>query len=136
LGLDVSRIAVERCARQFAGDTAKSFLWYDPKAAANLGDFLQADLTLSLDVMFHLVEDAIYDGYLRTLFGMSRRYVIVYSSDVEAATKVPHVRHRKFTQSVELRFPDFKAIDRRAASHAGDPAAKCFVMFERAHTAG
>lgn len=132
LGLDVSKTAIERCGRQFAGDASKSFLWYDPKASANFGDFLQADLTLSLDVLFHLVEDAIYDSYLCNLFEMSRRYVIVYSSDVESVTKAPHVRHRKFTQSVAQRFPHFKVIDKRAPSRANNPAAKSFVTFERA----
>ena len=131
LGLDVSKSAIERCGRQFAGDAAKSFLWYDPKNGADLGDFLQADLTLSLDVIFHLVEDEVYDNYLRNLFGISRRYVIVYSTDAEAASKVPHVRHRTFTRSVEQRFPDFKVIDKRAAATGEGAAATTFVMFKR-----
>ena len=131
LGLDVSRTAIERCARQFAGDSTKSFLWYDPTAGANLYDFLQADLTLSLDVIFHLVEDAVYESYLGNLFGMSRRYVIVYSTDVEAPTALPHMRHRNFTGSAEQRFPDFKVIDKRAAA-SDSTAAKSFVIFERA----
>lgn len=131
LGLDVSRSAIERCGRQFGGDTSKSFLWYDPKNGTDLGDFMQADLTLSLDVMFHLVEDDVYDNYLRNLFGISRRYVIVYSSDEEVFTKLPHVRHRKFTRSVQQRFPDFNLIDKRANSQAEEQAAKNFFVFER-----
>jgi len=131
LGLDVSRLAIERCGQQFGDDASKSFLWYGPTNGTDLGDFLQADLTLSLDVMFHLVEDDVYDNYLRNLFGTSRRYVIVYSSDEEVFTKLPHVRHRKFTTSVQQRFPNFNLIDTRTNSKADAQAAKSFFVFER-----
>src|SRR5262245_1297922 len=65
LGLDVSKTAIDRCRERFEGDDTKSFLWYDPARTINIANFLDADLTLSLDVLYHLVEDDVYWRYLR-----------------------------------------------------------------------
>jgi hypothetical protein len=55
-----------------------------------------ADLTLSLDVIFHLVEDEVYHEHMRRLFKTSNKYVIIYSSNFEAR-HVGSERRRKFT---------------------------------------
>lgn len=93
LGFDVSATAIDACRRMFAGDATKSF--------ALMGEYTgqQADLALSLDVIYHLVEDEVFETYMRTLFGAARRHVIVYASDVDDASgrDGPHVRHRRFT---------------------------------------
>jgi hypothetical protein len=55
----------------------------------------RADLAMSLDVIFHLVEDAVYDQYLERLFAAGERYVVVYSTSADMpGTGVAHVRHR------------------------------------------
>ena len=96
LGLDVSPVAVARCSERFKGD--------DTKAFKLVGDYAgeTAELALSLDVIFHLVEDDVFDGYMRALFGAATRYVVIYSSNFEAkpGTLPPHVRHRVFTEWV------------------------------------
>jgi len=108
LGLDVSQAAVRMCARRFAADATKSFLWYDESQGGNLGDFLQADLAISLDVVYHLLEDEVYRKYLKNLFGASRRHVIVYSSNREEKVLARHVRHRRFLDDVGLAHPEFR----------------------------
>lgn len=108
LGLDVSPTAVELCTRRFAGDPARMFLWYDAASSGNLAHFLQADLTLSLDVIYHLLEDEVYRSYLKNLFGTSRRHVIVYSSNRDDKALARHVRHRRFVDDVGVAFPEFK----------------------------
>lgn len=107
LGLDVSAHAIDRCAQQFEGDETKSFLWYDPARTINLAGTVRADLTLSLDVIYHLFEDDIYERYLADLFSTAERFVIIYSSNREAPRSARHVRHRKFAEDVEQRFPQF-----------------------------
>jgi hypothetical protein len=69
-----------------------------------------ADLTLSLDVIYHLVEDDVFERYLRTLFGASRRYVIIYSSDSDdnRGYEGTHVRHRKFTRWIQENLTGWK----------------------------
>ena len=130
IGLDVSRTAVELCMRRYSHDPTKSFLWFDGLRAVNLSDFLCADLTISLDVIYHLLEDDVYENHLATLFGASRRFVIVYSSDCEASTRSRHVRHRRFTIDIARRFPQFRAVLKVTNPHRNDSFAD-FHVFER-----
>lgn len=118
LGLDVSKTAVANCAARFKDDCSKSFLWYDPEHTMNFGSFVSAQLTLSLDVVYHLLEDSTYDRYLNDLFQSAQRYAIIYSSDKVAAQSSPHVRHRKFTFDVQQRFPEFTLLQRLDNPHS------------------
>ncbi len=128
LGLDVSRTIIMDCKERFADDPSKSFLWYDPAAAVNIGPFMQGDLALSLDVIYHLVEDESYDRYLADLFTVAGRFVIVYSSDKETPQELPHVRHRRFTRDVAQRFPHFVHRDRIDNRYAEESACSFFVF--------
>jgi SAM-dependent methyltransferase len=93
VGVDVAAASIRRCSALFAQDSTKHFYRADalPK---DLGMF---DLALSLDVIYHLIEDSIFDDYMRRLFGVSQRHVIIYSSNYDALAEGPHVQHRKFT---------------------------------------
>ncbi len=130
LGLDVSRAAIEACIARFRDDATKSFLWYDPLRTANLASFVSGELTLSLDVVYHLLEDEIYARYLRDLFSTSRRYVIVYSSDREGSNPAAHVRHREFTRDVRRDMPEFRLV-RRLENRYPDRSFSDFFVFER-----
>ena len=95
-GFDVSETAVSLCQHRFKSDQSKTFkLMKDYRGE-------RADLALSLDVLYHLVEDAVFEEYLRTLFDASDGYVIIYSSNrdwkAESEDYSPHVRHRKFDE--------------------------------------
>jgi hypothetical protein len=68
-----------------------------------------ADLTLSLDVIYHLIEDEIYHEHMRRLFKTSNKYVIIYSSNFDAR-HVGHERRRKFTDWIDMHAGDFKFI--------------------------
>jgi SAM-dependent methyltransferase len=107
LGLDVSLEAIDLCRARFARDPDKAFLFYDPVRTVNLERFSSADLTLSLDVIYHLLEDDVYDRYLQMLFACSRKFVIIYSSNNTAPNVAWHVRNRAFVQDVANRFDEF-----------------------------
>lgn len=106
-GYDVSATAVAMCRKRFATDLAKAF--------HTVGDYAgeTAELAISLDVLFHLVEDSIFEDYMRRLFDASRRYVIVYSSDTDDnhGYEGTHVRHRKFTRWVGDNLSHWKLIE-------------------------
>jgi len=107
LGLDVSPTAIAKCRKDFAGDGTKSF------APVSEYQGEKMDLALSLDVIYHLVEDAIFQQYMRALFESSLRYVIIYSSDsedVQSPSSV-HVRHRKFTSFIDLNLTEWKLLE-------------------------
>jgi hypothetical protein len=96
-GIDISPLAVQTCRRLFRDDRSKEFF------LASEDDGRRADLALSLDVVFHLTEDHIFDTYMRRLFAAADKFVIVYSSDQDEPVEpvVAHVRHRRFTSWVE-----------------------------------
>lgn len=130
LGLDVARTCIELCGRAFAQDPSKSFLWYDPATTVNLANFVRADLALSLDVIYHLVEDQAYEAYMADLFSSARRYAIVYSSDKDEPGPGRHVRHRNFSADVGRRFPAFRHTE-TIANRYPDESLCSFFVFER-----
>jgi hypothetical protein len=107
IGIDVSHAAVEATRTLFAADTTKTFLH-----TSEVGDDLSAELSLSLDVIYHLVEDAIFETYMHGLFDASSRFVIIYSSDRDEFASDPHVRHRRFTGWVAAKRSDFELVER------------------------
>jgi hypothetical protein len=67
-----------------------------------------ADLALSLDVLYHLVEDQVFETYLGHLFGAGERYVVIYATNSEIPDGAPHVRHRRFTTWVQDNRPQWR----------------------------
>lgn len=107
LGLDISELAIKHCAALFANDESKRFSLYDPNDLESNRENFSAELVLSLDVIYHLVEDEAYRKYLENVFNSAMKYVVVYSSDqaVRSLLHSRHVRHRNFTHDVAKWFP-------------------------------
>lgn len=105
-GYDVSADAIARCRQLFASDASKSFGLLDDYR----GD--PAELSLSLDVIYHLVEDDVFHAYMETLFDAAERFVIIYSSNTdEYVSDSPHVRHRRFTNWIDAQRPEWELVD-------------------------
>ncbi len=104
IGVDVSRTAISATQRRFADDASKRFVHTSEITSSD-----RAELALSLDVIYHLVEDDVFDSYMKQLFDAATKYVIVYSSNDARSWPDPHVRHRRFTDWVEQHRPDFFA---------------------------
>jgi SAM-dependent methyltransferase len=102
IGLDSSYKAIEICKKRFKEDKRKTFFISDPFCFVDNHRLFQADLAISLDVIYHLVEDEIYKAHMSQLFNAGKSYVIIYSSDHEEHSKSRHVRHRHFSSWVEL----------------------------------
>ena len=66
IGFDVSANAVSRCRERFSGDDTKTF-----KLMTEYGGET-AELTLSLDVLYHLVEENVFLEYMNRLFDSLR----------------------------------------------------------------
>lgn len=96
IGTDISHEAIAICQRKFREHEGRTFLHKH-----DLGS-IRAQATLSLDVIYHLVDDNIYKEYMELLFSRSEQYVIIYSTNEESSSFTePHVRHRRFTDWVE-----------------------------------
>jgi SAM-dependent methyltransferase len=70
----------------------------------------EVDLTLSLDVVYHLIEDDVFYNHLENLFRNSRNLVVIYSSNFESKEWNGHVRHRRFTDWINANIFDFQLI--------------------------
>jgi SAM-dependent methyltransferase len=126
-GVDVSMTSVNLCRGIFAADPTKKFV-----VASEFTPELTAELAISLDVIYHLVEDEVFDAYMRRLFASARRFVIVYSSDFDSSSPAEHVRQRNFTAWVRENAPHWKQVSFTANPYPYDesnPAETSFADF-------
>lgn len=69
----------------------------------DINNMPKAELTLSLDVIYHIVNETEYEKYLKMLFDTSKKYVLIFSSnhDHNKHEAKEYIHHRKFTDWVE-----------------------------------
>ncbi|RDV01487.1 hypothetical protein DXH95_14425 [Sphingorhabdus pulchriflava] len=127
IGVDVSTTAIELTKKSFASDPTKTFLH-----SSQMNSGVTAELALSLDVVYHLIEDSVFDSYLNQMFDAATRFAIIYSSDTNEQSDAVHVKHRKFTDWVAENRTDFKLINvekNRYPWDVGDPDNTSFADF-------
>lgn len=106
IGYDVSPTAIYFCKRKFKNDRTKQFFCCSNFFFRNKN---HADLSLSLDVLYHLIEDNIFDRYMGQLFSSSKKFVIIYScNDNNSINNATHVKHRKFTDWIDKNAPKWE----------------------------
>jgi SAM-dependent methyltransferase len=103
-GYDVSPASIDMCRKKFADDTTKRFFVLSDARPE------KADLALSLDVIYHLVEDDVFERHVTAVCDSAKRFAIFYASDFDAPQKY-HVRHRKFTPWIEKNRPELKLVE-------------------------
>lgn len=107
VGVDVSPTIIEKNKVRFSEDKTKTFYESNEFLENHKGE--RYDLALSLDVIFHLVEDEVFEKYMTDLFASSRKYVCVYSTNFDAPA-VAHCRDRFFTNWIEKNKPEWKLV--------------------------
>ena len=104
VGFDVSETAIKICQNKFIRDNTKQF-----RLTGNYNNE-NAELTLSLDVIYHLIEEDVFTNYMKMLFHASTRFVIIYSSNQSAIQRSKHVKHRKFTDWIDTCAKDWELV--------------------------
>ena len=112
VGFDVSPKAIDQCKKRYSNDKTKAFHIYADKVDL---DEYQSELVLSLDVIYHLSNDSVYDSYLRDLFSLSNKYVVIFSNSTESYhqgvnERSEYVRFRDVIYDVQNRFPQWALI--------------------------
>lgn len=117
LGLDVSSTAISRCRELLAADESERFALVSDYAGE------KAELSMSLDVVYHLVEDSVFEKYMSQLFDAAERFVVIYANnrDEPASPAHPHVRHRRFSDWIAQYRADWKQIDYVANPYPYNP---------------
>lgn len=109
VGVDISTHCLEVCQKT-ADERGYEFM--TPDSFDTQYDDQSIELGLSLDVIYHLIEDEIYHDYMKCIFRASSKFVIVYASDFdEYDMSIAHVRHRNFTKYVAENYKEWSLIE-------------------------
>lgn len=100
-GVDVSQVIVERMRAKFP-----QHKFIGPSDVHNYEDAYR--MSISMDVLFHLPDDADYFGYLDHLFNSAVRHVVIYATDTADGRTARHVFRRKFTDDIAERYLDWE----------------------------
>jgi SAM-dependent methyltransferase len=103
-GIDSSQKALDMCRAKFLGQDYQ-FVGYDELADAEM-----AELAISMDIIYHLVEDQVFEKYMRNVFAFATDYVILYTSNYDYEWAAEHVRHRWVSKHVQQMFPDWSLL--------------------------
>lgn len=112
IGLDVSPTALGWCIDRFIDDLSKSFLLYDSTCFRDPLGVIRGDLALSIDVLYHLVEEHVFVEYLNHLFDIADRFVIIYAVDEDIDFFEAYSQPRRFIPWVEANRPEWALIER------------------------
>jgi len=118
LGFDPSSNVIDLLKEKYFSDPSKKF-------TNDVNAIERKELVISFDVIFHLIEDSVYEDYMRSLFVSSTRFVLIYSSntdrtDTEYAT-APHVKHRIFQERIPSDFVLLKMYKNLFPYNSNDP---------------
>ena len=122
-GIDVSEHIISKCKQTFQDDTTKTFMHVN-----DMHSEIQADVVLSCDVIYHLIEEHVYKEYMENLFSMSKKYVIIYAPNINYNEAV-HVEKREFIEYIFDNYPNFNLV-KRINGNIGCP----FYIFQKNDT--
>lgn len=130
VGLDVSSDVIKICIDRFKKDKTKRFFLYNPKYFSNKS-ILKGELTLSLDVIYHLIENEVFEKYMKLLFYSSKKFVIIYSTNTsDIKNSAPHVKHRKFTKWVSNNLKNWE-LNKEIENKYPNKSSANFFIFEK-----
>jgi len=129
VGFDVSKTVITLCRDKFKADKTKMFhLYSELDSNKNIS---KADLTLSIDVLFHLVEEMVFRKHINHLFRLSNCYVIIYSTNFNNKYNSPHQVDRSFTEYIKKSIKNFKLIEIDDNPHKGRDSQADFYVYKR-----
>jgi hypothetical protein len=109
LGLDVSPEVILATSGKFSADLSKSFEVYDPDRF-NVSPKYRAEMSISMDVILHLIEDERYELYMRNLFDSGSQFVGIFNTatDQQPARMAAHNKFRNHTKWVSTKASEFQ----------------------------
>jgi SAM-dependent methyltransferase len=128
VGVDASLTTLARCAERFSDRPNHRFL-----PPHRLDEVAPAQLAMSIDVIYHLVENRVFAQHMRDLFERAEQFVMIYASNRNRSWPDRHVRHRRFSDHVAARWPHFwqllAHVPNRYPYDATRPKATTFADF-------
>jgi trans-aconitate methyltransferase len=118
VGFDVAPMAVQTCREKFSENKNYSFHLVNSEQFNTLE---HAELSLSLDVIYHLIEDSVFEQYMRKLFESSDKFVIIYAYNQNKTYESQHEKGREFTSWIAEHEKAWKLIERIPNKYQYDP---------------
>jgi 2-polyprenyl-3-methyl-5-hydroxy-6-metoxy-1,4-benzoquinol methylase len=120
-GCDISSYIIDRNVARFK-DRNNMFFY------KNVEDLPESDMTMSLDVLYHVSRMSDFVAYLTRLFNKSKKYVLIFSTDrdVENQSEESYIYFRRFTDWVEKNMMGFKLVETLKGGAGVD-----FYLYER-----
>jgi len=118
IGYDVSEFIIEQNKQKFN----------QHKFTKSIDELSSYDLVMSLDVIYHLIEEDVYHRHMNDLFRLSKKYVIIYSPNRDEFFSGEHNRYREFISDVPKNFEMIILIDN---PHKGNSTQSDFYIFEK-----
>ncbi len=132
IGLDISKRSIAMVSEYFKNDPTKKFILYDPHGCQDDLTHLTADCALSMDVIYHLIEDEVFEKYMSDLFRAARKFVIIYSSNCYGPLE-GHVKQRRFSDFVDAKWKSFELVQRLPNKYPEKTFAEFFVYEKTDH---
>jgi len=123
-GYDVSKNVIDRNIKKYKGKN--NLLFTNDLDSINSKKF---ELTLSMDVILHLINDDVYYSYINNLFMLSDKYVIIYENDNDYSIGMAkHNKYRKFSNDIPK---NFKLINKINNPYKGKDTKADFYIFQK-----
>jgi SAM-dependent methyltransferase len=135
IGVDVSASAIEMCRKIFRADESKRFIVQDRDKRAGRDEVLKAEMALSMDVIYHLVDQDGFERYMTDLFNAAQRLVLIYSTDeVNWRSEPEYTCHRPFSNWVSAHATGWR-LSQTIANPYPDLSRCSFFLYERSELA-
>lgn len=92
-GFDISPTVRVKCQNIYKD--SKNIKFID-----STNNFTTCDLVLSIDVIYHLVEQEVFEKHIKDLFSTNSKYVLIYTIDADKGSS-QHVKARKTTSYIK-----------------------------------
>lgn len=103
IGVDPSITIINKLKEIYKNDKNKNFITLDEKINTKV------ELTLSCDILFHLINSNIWEKHIANLFNISTKYVIIYAYDFDEDWN-NHCKSRKFTDFIKKKYSNWQLI--------------------------
>jgi len=121
-GFDVSDTILNKLKNKFKDNNSIKFV-------SNPNIMEPADLTMSIDVSYHIINNNLFYEHLDLLYNKSLKYILIYSSNSNEKYGNYHILHRKVFDIFIDKY-NVKSLD-LTSNPIYEPGAVCFNLFEK-----
>lgn len=105
-GIDVSPTIVKKCQELYKNRSNWQF------AIADQTQIPIGDLTISIDVIYHVTNNKDFHDYLSNLFKYTSKYVLLYSNYSARESEAEHIKFRNILQEITDSYPNWLLLEK------------------------